>query len=122
MTEKPNEDKFYHMNGNSCVGVSDERVESLSGADRVNLTWLEFQEVVNPPKSNDEIELEFAQSENAWVASVMPEVEIQINYHEDNDTDRMTATLDEWKSYRVSLRNYVKDGKVAQPGRPQRPQ
>lgn len=65
-------------------------------------------------------EEELAIMENAWVASEMMYADKQVNLHFDED-ERAILTIEDWKEYRRTLRDYVKDGVITLEERPVRP-
>lgn len=121
MSDLKNEHQlFYSQNGETWLASTNGKPwadEKCDGWMHKHLSWHDFQGIVITPKSQDQIDLEFAQSENSWVLEQMPIIERNINYHLDND-DRATSTEQIWRNYRASLRNYVKDNIVTMPSRP----
>ena len=124
MIELPNEQQlFYSQTGELWIAsTSGDKwpEEKCAGWIRKHLTWGEFQAIVNPAPTKEQIESDFAQSENSWVLEQMPIISMNINYHLDFD-DRSISTESAWREYRAKLRNYVKDGKVTAETRPSQP-
>lgn len=59
-----------------------------------------YIEPVAPEKSH-------AQTEHNWVIEQLELCDLQMKFHHTNDTKRATHTLEEWKVYAVSLRDYT---------------
>lgn len=109
MKELPNEQQLFSSKDGS------EWIPHLDGKQRTdigdwlhqNLTWDEFQAIVNPPKSEDDILLEQAKNEHAWVISELDNAQVELMYHWTGDTSRAVATEQDWKDYVIALRNYT---------------
>lgn len=67
----------------------------------------EVKLILNPPKSDDELLLEQAKTEHAWVISELNNIQVELMYHWTGDTSRAIATEQEWKDYAIALRNYT---------------
>lgn len=111
MKELPNEQQlFYSQNGESWIPSVYGKLwpeEKCEGYLHKHLTWDEFQDIVNPPKSNEEISLEQAEIEHSWVASEFDIVQVELMYHWTGDLSRAVATEQEWKDYAIALRDYT---------------
>lgn len=118
------------INNGVCIAISEEKI--CNAATNSN----QFQIEVDKPqlgclwdegkgiladKPQEQIDYEFALTENEWVKSSLANADVQINYHLDGDGLRATASLEKWRSYRIELRDYVKNGKVTKNSRPSHP-
>lgn len=89
----------------------------------IGISEIEFNELVNPQKSNDELFYEEAKKEQSIMIEELNWCDLQMKYIEDND-DRMEACCDSIREHRKACRNHVKniDGVLTIVGdRPVRP-
>ncbi|WP_158107667.1 hypothetical protein [Vibrio furnissii] len=95
----------------------DALIEELRSTIRIadslsSISKQEMEQLLAP--STQELKLQKASVEHAWVQSELAQVQIELMYHWTDDT-RATATEDEWKAYARALRDYTSLGEDDNP-------
>lgn len=87
----------FRYQGELHTDTSDEYLEAL-GLDSDTIESIQNQASYITQKEAAEAQ--------AWAIEQLALADIAIHYHQDGDS-RATATEDEWRAYRVALRDYV---------------